>query len=179
MALAMFFSSMVLPAFGGLYTSLGIDLPLPLQILVTVGNKTQSYGLYIMLGVFIAAIAARSYVRTPEGRYKLDRLNLRLPLVGRVSHLSEIARCCRSMSLLLHAGMPMTEVLSLVIESAHNKAIAKGLTDVQRDMVQGEGISRPMTKNELFLPLMVQMVRVGEETGNLECFGGCSSNLRH
>jgi len=72
------------------------------------------------------------------------------------------------MSLLFRAGLPLTEAMPLVIQSCKNKVINKSLTDVQQGMLKGEGLSRPMAKNKLFLPMMVQMVRVGEETGNLD-----------
>ncbi len=88
--------------------------------------------------------------------------------MGRVNHLNELTRYCRSMSLLLRAGLPLTEVMPIVIQSTGNRAMAKALTDVQQDMVKGEGLSQPMAKNKLFLPMMVQMVKVGEETGNLD-----------
>jgi len=158
----------VLPGFGSMYSSLGIDLPLPVRILITTAGIAQSYGIYLLLAVLIAAGLALIYSKTPDGRYKRDKLILSLPLVGRVSHLSELAKYCRSMSLSFRAGLPLTEVLSLVAESGSNRAIAKALINVQQDMVKGEGLSRPMAKNKLFLPMMVQMVRVGEETGNLD-----------
>lgn len=161
-------ATFVLPAFGSLYGSLGVDLPLPTQILISITSKVQSYGMYLFLGGVIAAGLAFAYFRTTGGRYKWDRLLLGLPLVGRITHLSELARYCRSMSLLFRAGLPLTEVMPLVIQVSGNKAMARALADVQQDMVQGEGLSRPMAKNSLFLPMMVQMVRVGEETGNLD-----------
>jgi len=85
-----------------------------------------------------------------------------------VRHLSELARCCRGMALLFRAGLPLTEVMTLVVQNSSNKAMARALINVQEDMVKGEGLSQPMTKNKLFFPTMVQMVRVGEETGNLD-----------
>ena len=72
------------------------------------------------------------------------------------------------MSLLFRTGLPLTEVISLVAQSSRNQAMARALTDVRQAMVKGEGLSGPMSKNKLFLPMMVQMVRVGEETGNLD-----------
>jgi len=160
--------TVILPSFSTLYSSLGVDLPLPVKILLTASSKVQSYWIYLLLAVCIAAVSAYTYVRTPDGRCKLDKLSFRLPLVGRVNHLNELARYCRSMSLLLRAGLPLTEVMPIVIQSTGNRAMAKALTDVQQGMVKGEGLSQPMVKNNLFLPMMVQMVRVGEETGNLE-----------
>jgi len=158
----------VLPAFGALYTSLGAELPLLTKMLIQISGVLQSYGIYLILAVFILAGLAYVYVKTTEGRYKLDKLVLRLPLVGRVSHLKELARCCRSVSLLFRAGLPLTEIMPLVIEGAGNSVMARALTDVQQAMLKGEGISQPMSKNDIFLPMMVQMVKVGEETGSLD-----------
>jgi len=158
----------VLPTFGNLYSALGVDLPAPVKLMFNFSKIVQSYGAYIVAVLIIAIIAARYYLKTPKGKYNFDRLILNLPLIGKVIHLSELARYCRSMSLLFRAGLPLTGVLSLVIESTSNKAIAEALVDVQQDMVKGEGLSGPMEKNKYFLPLMVEMVKVGEETGNLD-----------
>jgi len=158
----------VLPTFGSLYSSLGVELPLSTKILLTASSKLQSYWNYLLLGVFIVAGLAYIYSKTPGGKYKRAKLSLSLPIVGRVSHFNELARYCRSMSLLLRAGLPLTEVMPMVIQGTTNQVIAKALIDVQQGMVKGEGLSQPMAKNKLFLPMMVQMVRVGEETGNLD-----------
>ena len=158
----------VLPGFGSLYSSLGIDLPPMAQMLITIANKAQSYGIYILLAVLTVAGLVYIYIKTPGGRYKWDKLILSLPIMGRVIHLSELVRCCRSMSLLFRAGLPLTEAMSLVIQSSSNRAMAKALSDIKKDMVKGEGLSQPMAKNKLFLPMMVQLVKVGEETGNLD-----------
>jgi len=158
----------VLPAFIDLYSSLGAELPLATKMLLGAMEWLTKYGLYLIgvmgfFGVFIFA-----YIKTPAGRYEWDKLTFKLPLMGRVIHLNELARCCRSMSLLFRAGLPLPEIMYLVIESTSNAMMKKTFTDVRQDMIKGEGLSRPMAKHELFLPMMVQMVGVGEETGNLD-----------
>ena len=158
----------VLPGFADLYGSLGVDLPLATKVLITVSNQLKDYSLYLFLGLFIVIGSALIYAKTPAGQYQRDKLVLKLPVLGRIVHLGELARCCRSMSLLFHAGQPLTEVMALVIQGSGNRVIAKALTDVQKGMVKGEGLSQPMSKNSLFLPMMVQMVSVGEETGSLD-----------
>ena len=158
----------VLPVFGKLYSSLGAELPLMTRILIDAGSKLQSHGIYLLLAILIAAGLAFAYVRTSNGRYKLDKLMLKLPLIGRINHLKELARCCRSISLLFRAGLPLTEIMSQITQGSGNRALAKALTSVQQGMLKGEGLSQPMAKNNLFLPMMVQMVKVGEETGNLD-----------
>jgi len=158
----------VLPSFSNLYGSLGAELPTPTKMLIALAEMVQSHGLYLLLAGLVIVVAVYLYLKTPSGRYRWDKLLLRLPLVGRVSHLNELARYCRSMSLLFRSGLPLTEVMPLVIQGCSNRAIAQALAEVRQDMVKGEGLSQPMAKNRLFLPLLVQMVRVGEETGNLD-----------
>jgi type IV pilus assembly protein PilC len=158
----------IVPAFAKLYTSLGAQLPAPTRLLLTVTDWFGSNVIYLGVGAVIFICLGVLYIKTPSGKYQLDRLLLTLPLLGRVTLLNELARCCRTISLLFRAGLPLPEITSLVVESSGNKMIAQAFTDVRGDMLKGEGLSQPMTKNPLFLPMMVQMVRVGEETGNLD-----------
>ena len=158
----------VLPAFGNLYSSLGANLPMLTRVLIDVSTKLQSYGIYI-LGAAVGVVGITYvYIKTPRGKYRWDKLALTLPLAGRINHLKELSRYCRSISLLFHAGLPLTEIMPLVIDGIGNTVMVKALSDVQQDMLKGEGLSRPMATNKFFLPMMVQMVKVGEETGNLD-----------
>jgi len=158
----------VLPQFGTMYSSLGAEMPAPAKLLIDFSTKLKEYWVYLMLGTLAVLVLAYSYIKTPKGRAKWDRLVLRLPILGKVCHLSELSRLCRSMSLLFRTGLPLTEILPLLIQSSRNQALSEALGGVQQDMIKGDGISQPMTKSKLFLPMMVQMVRVGEETGNLD-----------
>jgi len=91
-----------------------------------------------------------------------------MPVFGRIIHLGELSRSCRTMAMLVRIGLPLPEVLAMTIHASGNKIVVENLTGVQQELIKGEGLSRPMAKRALFLPLMTQMVRVGEETGNLE-----------
>jgi len=158
----------VFPAFGELYGSMGAELPAITRLLIDAGNMFKQFGVYICAVVAAIVVFGIAYSRRPAGRYHLDRLILRLPLIGRVSHLKELARACRNISLLFHAGMPVTDVIRLTAQACDNIVITDSLNEVEQDMLKGEGLSRPMAKNPIFLPLMVQMIRIGEETGNLD-----------
>jgi len=158
----------VLPSFMGLYSTLGAELPLATRLLLAMVDGLQSYGVYLLATLVAVGVLAAIYSRTPAGKYQLDRLALSLPLVGRITLLNELTRCCRSMSILFRSGLPLTEIMSMSIEGSGNRVVRDALTSVQQDMLKGEGLSRPMSKNGIFLPMMVQMVRVGEETGNLD-----------
>ncbi|MBI2329067.1 MAG: type II secretion system F family protein [Chloroflexi bacterium] len=158
----------ILPTFAGMYESLGVQLPPIARIFLALGEQAKSQALYLFLGVATIIGLVLIYIKTPRGRYLWDKMLLKLPRVGQVRLLSELARYCRSMALLFRAGMPLTEIMPMLIRSSNNKVLAKALTDVEQEMLKGEGLSQPMAKNKLFLPMMVQMVRVGEESGNLE-----------
>ena len=158
----------VLPAFGKLYNSLGAKLPPMAKMLMTFANWSQSHWMQIILGVLVIGLAGYLYVRTPGGRYKLDKILLGIPLLGRVRHLSELSRLCRSMALLFQAGLPLTEIMNQVIQGSSNKILSQALSEIREDMLKGQGLSKPMSRNKFFLPMMVQMIRVGEETGSLD-----------
>jgi len=158
----------VFPTFAGLYSQFGAQLPLSTRILIAITNFSRSYGLYVLLGLLVAVVVLYLYIRTPAGRYRWDGLMLRMPVFGRIVHLGELSRSCRTMAMLVRIGLPLPEVLAMTIHSSSNKVVVENLTGVQQELIRGEGLSKPMAKRSLFLPLMTQMVRVGEETGNLE-----------
>ncbi|MFH1646076.1 MAG: type II secretion system F family protein [Chloroflexota bacterium] len=158
----------VLPAFADLYGSLGAELPAITKMMMDASVILREYIGHILLGILVVVGAVIIYIKTPDGRYKFDGLMLRVPLMGRVRHLNELSRCCRSISLLYTAGLPLTEIMPLVIQGCYNRVMARSLYNVQTEMLKGEGLSRPMSKDRLFLPMMVQMVKVGEETGSLD-----------
>jgi type IV pilus assembly protein PilC len=158
----------VLPAFSGLYNDLGAKLPAITQLMLDVSGFLKTNILNILLGLLILGASGFIYTKTQDGKYRLDLLLLRIPIMGRVTLLNELSRACRSLSLLYNAGLPLTEIMPLVVQSANNRVMAKSLYNVQSEMLKGEGLSTPMAKDPLFLPMMVQMVKVGEESGSLD-----------
>jgi len=158
----------VFPTFINLYSQLSAELPALMTLLMGLTNWTNHYGLYLLLGVLIAVIAVYMYIRTPPGRYRWDTMMLGLPVFGRIIQLGELSRCCRTMSLLIRVGLPLPEVLAATIRGIGNKAIVESMARVQQKLIRGEGLSKPMAMEKLIMPLMTQMVGVGEETGNLE-----------
>jgi type IV pilus assembly protein PilC len=125
-----------------------------------------SNGLYLLLGILAVAGLGYIYIKTPDGRYQFDSLSLSLPVIGRINLLNELSRCCRTIALLFRVGLPLPEIMTMVIHGSNNKVIIKALLETQQELIRGEGLAKPMSRKNLFLPLMVQMVGVGEETGN-------------
>lgn len=158
----------VLPAFSDLYSTFGVELPATTRALLAITDWTQHYGLWLLAAMIIAVVAGFAYTRTPAGKYQWGKLSLTLPQVGRINLLNELSRCCRNIALLYGSGLPLPEIMTLLIQGTRNKVMAKALTEVQKSMIAGAGLSGPMAKNKVFLPLMVQMTAVGEQTGNLD-----------
>jgi type IV pilus assembly protein PilC len=160
--------TVLLPPLIDMFSKLGGTLPLPTRMLLAAMGFIQSYGMYLLVVIIAVGIVGFLYSRTPNGRYLRDTLILKLPVIGRLSLVSELARSCRSLSLLFRAGLPLPEVMSLTTKATGNRAVARALTEVEQDMLKGQGLAKPMSKRNIFLPLMVEMTKVGEETGNLD-----------
>jgi type IV pilus assembly protein PilC len=158
----------VLPSFTSLYASFNVELPGITKAFMAIAAWLQHYGLWLLLGIVVAIIVGYAYTKTPTGKYRWGKLTLSFPLIGHINLLNELSRCCRSMALLYGSGLPLPEIMTLIIQGTSNKAMAMALTGVQQDMIAGAGLSGPMGKSDLFMPLMVQMTAVGEETGNLD-----------
>lgn len=158
----------VLPTFTDLYGQFGVDLPLATRILMGLADFGKAYGVYAILLFIVGVAALYAYIKSPAGKIRWDRALLNMPVIGRIVHLGELSRACRTMSLLLKVGLPLPEVVTMTIHGSTNKTVVKNLTEVQQELIRGEGLSGPMSKRRIFLPLMTQMVKVGEETGSLD-----------
>lgn len=158
----------VFPSFVSFYAQIGAELPLPTRILIGITDWFSHYGLYLIIVILAVVGLIYVYIKTPAGKYRWDKMMLRLPVVGRIVRLSELSRSCRTMSLLIRVGLPLPEVLAATVRGTNNKAVEESLSEVQQALIRGEGLAQPMSQRDIFLPLMTQMVKVGEETGNLE-----------
>ncbi len=167
-AVAVIMVTVLLPPMVDMFSKLGGELPITTRMLIGGMNFIESYGLYLLVAIIALGIVGFAYTRTPAGRYNRDLLILRLPLVGRLSLLTELARACRSLSLLFRAGLPLPEVMTLTAQATGNRVVARAIAEVEQDMLRGQGLAGPMRQRKVFLPLMVEMTRVGEETGNLD-----------
>ena len=157
----------VMPTFTSLYSQLGAKLPLITRILLGTATWAKDYGVYVIVILIALIIGVFLYIKTTNGRINWDRLMLRLPVIGPIVQLNELSRCCRTISMLIAVGLPLPDIITMCIQSSGNKIVSQALTDVKQEMLAGEGLSQPLSKRAIFLPLMVQMVSVGEKTGNL------------
>ena len=157
-----------LPPLISLFDEFDAELPLPTKILLAVSHFTATYKLHMAVVLAAAVAIVVVYVRQPRGRRQLDYAFLRMPLIGSITVLSNAARFSGTMFILLRAGIPVSEVMDLAIDTTENRIVRDGLRDVQGEMLRGEGLSKPLANSKLFPPMLVQMVEVGEETGTLD-----------
>ncbi|MGB8706823.1 MAG: type II secretion system F family protein [Dehalococcoidia bacterium] len=158
----------LLPPLIDMFSTLGGTLPLPTRILLGMMGFLQHYGVFLFVGIIAFGIVGFLYGRTPNGAYMRDRVMLKIPAIGRLLQVTELARACRSLALLFRAGLPLPEVMNLTIQAASNRVIATALKQVEYGMLRGQGLAKPMGQSGIFLPMMVEMAKVGEETGNLD-----------
>jgi general secretion pathway protein F len=156
----------VLPKFSVIFAELGNALPLPTQILLAVSNALQSYW-WIALAIVVGGwVFLKSYIKSDAGRYKWDALKLRL--MGEVTRKLETARFCRTLGTLLKSGVPLLQALTNAKEVLGNRVIASAIDSVSKGIKEGKGIAVPLSEAHVFPPLALSMIKVGEETGQLD-----------
>ena len=158
----------VLPNFVSIFHEFHAKLPLPTQILLGVGTFAQTWRLQILAGLFLATIAILITAASPFGRLIWDYTVIRLPVLGPIVVYSIIERFTRTLSTMLRAGIPISQTFEVAIASAGNIRYQRGLETVKEKMLTGDGFSGPLSQTELFAPMMIRMIRVGEETGTLD-----------
>jgi type IV pilus assembly protein PilC len=160
--------AVALPPMTDMFLSFDVRLPLPTRMLIALTGFLSTYKFHLLGAAVFFLIAAFRFARTEGGRLLLDRALLRLPVVGRLIIRGALSRMCRAMSALLRAGVPMAEIMALVIRTQGNRLIAGALVRVRDELLQGHGLADPLARQGMFPGLLIQMVRVGEETGALD-----------
>ncbi|WP_151636521.1 type II secretion system F family protein [Noviherbaspirillum aerium] len=158
----------VIPAFAGVYKGFNAELPLMTRILIATSNFTISYWPLILVAAIGAGLGFRMIIRTEEGRFRWDRIKLRIPIVGKIMLKATLARFARSFALASKSGVPIVQGLSVVSETVDNAYIASRINQMRDGVERGESILRTAASAGVFTPVVLQMVAVGEETGELD-----------
>jgi general secretion pathway protein F len=156
----------VLPKFSIIFAELGSSLPLPTQILLTFSNILKSYWWIVLLMIIGSWFVFKNYIKSDTGRYKWDTFKLKM--MGDVIRKLETARFCRTLGTLLKSGVPLLQALNNAKDVISNQAIASAIDAVSRGAKEGKGIAIPLSDAHVFPPLALSMIKVGEETGQLD-----------
>jgi type IV pilus assembly protein PilC len=158
----------VIPVFAELYGSMGKALPLPTQVTINISNWFRSYFFFIFGVVIAAGVGLRLYYKTDNGRMMIDRLSLRLPILGDLLRKVAVARFAQNMSVLLSSGVPILDGLAITARTAGNKVVEQAVMKCRVSISQGKTIAEPLAESKVFPPMVCQMVAVGENTGALD-----------
>jgi MSHA biogenesis protein MshG len=158
----------VIPAFAKVFAGFGAELPLMTRILLATSNFTVNYWPVLVGAVAAAGLAFRTYIGTPDGRYKWDRFKLSLPIVGKIVRKATLGRFARSFALASRSGVPIVQGLSVVAKTVDNAYIMGRIEQMRDGVERGESILRTAVTTGVFTPIVLQMVAVGEETGALD-----------
>ena len=160
----------LVPTFEGIYDELGATLPVLTQVIISIGGLFKKIYFYIILAVVIfgGRYLFRKFVRSPRGRYLMDRIKIHIPKFGDLFKKMSLSRFSRHFGILLATGVPILNSLEIAKGVADNVLIAEALEKIRKGIREGENISDPMSSMEVFPPMMVQMIAVGERTGTLD-----------
>lgn len=158
----------VIPKFADMFNKFGAELPLMTRFLLGMSDFFINQW-YILIGALLAMFfGVRNYLQTPDGSLAWSRRKIRLPIIGKVIERSLLARFCRSFSMMLKAGVPLTTALNLVAEAVGNRYMETRILEMRQSIEKGENLSRVTQASGLFTPMVLQMVNVGEETGRVD-----------
>jgi len=158
----------VIPTFAGFFESAGVALPLPTRIVMGLSNFLLGYWWAVAAALGVAFYMLKSYRGTPAGRLATDRLMLKMPVLGPVLRKAAIARFSRTLGTLVQSGVPILEGLEITARTAGNRVIEDAVMESRVSIAGGETIAEPLKKSEVFPPMVVQMINVGEQTGGLD-----------
>jgi type IV pilus assembly protein PilC len=158
----------VIPVFAELYGSMGKALPAPTQITINISNWFVATWYYALFAIVGTVVGVRFYYQTDHGRMNIDRLLLRLPVVGDLLRKVAVARFSQNMAILLSSGVPILDGLAITARTAGNKVVEKAIIDSRLSISQGRTVADPLRESKIFPPMVCQMVAVGETTGGLD-----------
>lgn len=157
----------VIPAFKGVFDKMGAQLPWQTRLLMSVSDFTVQYWPYLLGGLLLLALLVSKYLQTPSGRFNWHKVLLKIPVVGSIIERATMERFSRSFAMILNAGVPLIQGLVIVAKAVGNEYIGSKLHSMRLGIEKGDSISRMARSIELFPPLVIQMIMVGEESGNI------------
>ena len=158
----------VVPTFETLYADLGGVLPLPTRVLLGVSRFVTKFMIPLIILEVAAAFAFKKWIQSDRGRSIWDAFKLKVPIFGKLVHKTALTRFARTFAVLLRSGVPILEALEITSETVNNTVVAGAIKQTQDAVKRGESVAAPLAAHAVFPPMVVQMLAVGEETGNVD-----------
>ena len=158
----------VIPVFQNMFSSVNMALPLPTRIVIGASYFLKSYWWAVGAGLFGAATMFKRYYATSNGKLTIDRLMLKMPVLGDVLRKSAVSRFTRTLGTLISSGVSILDGLEITAKTAGNRVIQDAIMESRASIAGGETISAPLKKSQVFPPMVISMIAVGEQTGGLD-----------
>lgn len=158
----------VIPAFAAMFEKFGSQLPLMTRVLIEVSNISVTYWPHLLGALFLLAWGGKRYIRTEQGQRYWGRFKLNIPVVGSIIERGLMARYARSFALMLKSGVPVTHSLELCANAVDNPYVGDRIQTIRTGIERGDSLLRTHTSSQLFTPLVLQMIAVGEESGQVD-----------
>ena len=162
-----FFMTFMLPRFMEIFTGLNMKLPASTQFLVDSSNFFSKWWWLMLLGAFTAYLIFYRYKKSPSGRRTLDRWSMKAPIIGPVMKLNLFGQFCRTLATLLRNGVPVLNALKITEQVIPNVMIKEAIAITREEVTDGKTIAQPLAKSGLFPQLMIDLLKIGEETGDV------------
>ena len=158
----------VIPTFQRMFAEAGIALQLPTQIVIGMSQGLQKWWWAIGAGIFAAVWMVKKYYATNDGKLVIDRLMLKAPVLGDVLRKSAVSRFTRTLGTLIGSGVSILDGLEITAKTSGNRVIQDAIMESRSSIAGGETISAPLKKSQVFPPMVISMINVGEQTGGLD-----------
>lgn len=166
--LGMGFLVFIIPLFEGIYNNFGAQLPLPTQVVVALSTFFRDYWWTLALVIAAVIFFVKFYGDTAEGRLRLDRWKLGAPVFGKLFIRVAVARFTRTLGTLVRSGVPIMDGLAITAATVGNRVLERAVLETRRAVGEGRTFAEPLAETDVFPPMVVAMVAVGERTGRLE-----------
>ncbi len=158
----------VIPVFENLFSSAGLALPLPTRVVMALSRFLKGYWYFIIVGVIAAWFLYKRYTSKPDGRLKVDRLLLNIPVLGDVLRKAAVSRFTRTLGTLVSSGVSILDGLEITAKTAGNRVVQDAIMESRASIAGGDTIAQPLKKSGVFPPMVISMISVGEQTGGLD-----------
>jgi type IV pilus assembly protein PilC len=158
----------VIPVFEAMFASVNLELPLPTKIVVMMSQFLIGYWWAVIAGVAGAVVLLKRYNATSDGKLVIDRLLLRVPILGDVLRKSAVSRFTRTLGTLISSGVSILDGLEITAKTAGNRVISDAIMASRASIAGGDTIAAPLQKSKVFPPMVISMIAVGEQTGGLD-----------
>ncbi|MFN0116969.1 MAG: type II secretion system F family protein [Elusimicrobiota bacterium] len=167
-AVTLFLLMGVIPTFSNIFAGFGAELPFITQMLINLSNFLRKFWYIVVLVPVAGFIGLKQYRKTEQGHRQLDELSLKLPVFGILLKKVAVAKFTRTLGTLIKSGVPILQALETVAKTSGNKVIEIAIMVARESVKEGERIAGQLKKANIFPPMVIQMVAIGEETGNLD-----------